>query len=111
MITDSNDPGLGVDNGTGVELLLLHTVDDVSLRAIDSTGTDNIHLQETFDKNNSINSSLRLFYKFSLAYLVIFPRMGVFIDLNHVPVVCTVTSTEDRVGDVPIDCEGFCCPD
>lgn len=82
LITDCNDPWLGVDDSAGVELLLLYTVYDVSLSAVTPTWADDVHL-------------------------VIFPRVGVFIDLNDVVVVSPVTSTKDWVGDVPVDRDGL----
>ena len=69
LVTDCNDPGLGVDDGAGLELLLVHAVDDVPLRAVGPTGTDDVHL-------------------------VIFPGQSVFINFNNVLIVLTVAATK-----------------
>ena len=72
LITDRDDPGLWVDDGAGVELLLVHAVDDVPLRAVGPTGADDVDL-------------------------VIFPGQCVFINFHNVLVVLTVSSTKYRV--------------
>ena len=72
LITHCYDPGLGVDDGAGVELLPVHAVDDVPLRGVGPTGTDDVHL-------------------------VIFPGQSVLINFHNVLIALTVTSTKYRV--------------
>ena len=86
LVADCDDPGLGVDDGAGLELLLVHAVDDVPLGAVGPTGTDDVHL-------------------------VIFPGQRVFIHFNNVLIILTVTSTKYRVRNVPVDVNGLGGPD
>ena len=44
MITDCDDSWLGVDDAAVVVLDLVHTVDDVPLRAVEPARTDDVHL-------------------------------------------------------------------
>ena len=53
LVTHSNDPGVGLDDGAGVELLLLDAVDDVSLSGVDPSGTDDVHLQGILSEESS----------------------------------------------------------
>ena len=86
LITDCNYSGLGVDDGAGVELLLVHAVDDVPLRAVGPTGADDVDL-------------------------VIFPGQSVFIHFHNVLIVCTKSSTKYWVRDVPVNINGRGSPD
>ena len=72
LITDRDDPGLWVDDGAGVELLLVHAVDDVPLRAVGPAGADDVDL-------------------------VILPGQEVFIHFNDVLILSPESSTKYRV--------------
>lgn len=85
LITYSNDPGVGLDDCACVELLLLDAVDDVPLRGVDPTGTDDVHL-------------------------IILVRVRVLVNLDDILIVSTVTSTEYWVGDVPVDVKRLASP-
>ena len=72
LITDCNYSGLGVNDGAGVELLLVDAVDDVPLGAVGPTGADDV-------------------------YLVILPGQEVFIHFNDVLILSPESSTKYRV--------------